>query len=156
LICISRAICSNLTRFTPNKYNLEFFSLSGFLTFETAFFSSTDGVSLEIWISPFSSIDRTSVSSGWPSNKASTASVTSGWMATLCLSWISTTILKVGGDVRSRMDFWVPLRLASSSLRVTGCTFQNGFLGTPAFSFFVAKGNGLNSPNQIGQSRIYD
>ncbi len=40
-------------------------------------------------------------------------------MATLSQSWISTRISKVGWDVRSSIDFWVPLRLASSSPRVT-------------------------------------
>ena len=49
----------------------------------------------------------------------STVSATSGWTATRCQSWISTTTSKVGGALRSRMVFWVPRRRASSSPRVT-------------------------------------
>src|SRR6266581_3449090 len=40
-------------------------------------------------------------------------------MASRSRSWISTRTSNVGGDLRSRTDFWVPRRRASSSESVT-------------------------------------
>ena len=50
---------------------------------------------------------------------ASITSETFSWTATWLQFWISTTTSKVGGALRSRTDFWVPRRRASSSDRVT-------------------------------------
>ncbi len=68
---------------------------------------------------PPSSRQRSSGARASPRSSASTVSATSAWTATRSRSWISTTTSKVGGALRSRTDFWVRRRRASSSPRVT-------------------------------------
>mmetsp|Transcript_7009 Transcript_7009/g.15625 ORF Transcript_7009/g.15625 Transcript_7009/m.15625 type:complete len:261 (+) Transcript_7009:620-1402(+) len=62
---------------------------------------------------------RSSVMGDWPASSASTDPATSVCTRQVSMSNISTQTLNVGGPARSKIDFWIPRRRASSSPNVT-------------------------------------